>query len=233
MDEMIETKEKLVTACRILDQVGVFDDFTYFSVRCGNGDQVLMNPTMAPARMTVEDLLLFDLNDIRMTQDKRADCDVVLHYAVYQRRPDVMAIAHTHSPMVVTLSIAGIKLKAMENMGSIIFPSEVPLYNKYGPVRDIDQANEVVDAMGTGNIIVLRGHGDIVAGTSIEETCMTVLYIERCAGFQYRTVLIGGAFPFPEKDREKMQADFGDVNPLKRSWNYFQWMVEHRPEVKR
>jgi ribulose-5-phosphate 4-epimerase/fuculose-1-phosphate aldolase len=225
MDVPIETKEKLVTACRILDKAGVLDDFGHFSVRCGDGNQMLMNPAMAPGQVSVEDLLLLDLNGAKIAGEKRIEREMVLHLAIYRRRPDVMAIAHTHSPMVVTLSIAGIKLKAVENMGAVIFPSEVPLYDRYGLVLDFDQANEVAEMMGSNNIIVLRGHGNIVAGASIEETCMTAFYTERCAGFQYRAVLIGGAFPFPEKNRKKMRKDFSDVKTMKRSWNYFEGML--------
>jgi ribulose-5-phosphate 4-epimerase/fuculose-1-phosphate aldolase len=232
MDEMTGTREKLLTACRILAQAGVFDDFGYFSARCGNGDQVLMNPATALDRMTREDLLLFDLDDTRMAKDSRFDGDLVLHRTLYQKRPDAMAVVHTHSPMVVTLSIAGIRLKAVENVGAIIFPSEVPLHDQYGPVTDIRQANEVADAMGPGNIIVLRGHGLIATGASIEETCMTALYAERCAGFQYRTVLIGGAFPYPQRDRGKIEMHFSDGKFLKRSWNYFQGTLTDRPKGK-
>ena len=49
-----------------------------------------------------------------------------------------MAIVHAHSPMVITVSIAGIKLKAVK-MAAIIFPSEVPMFEKYGLVVDMDQ----------------------------------------------------------------------------------------------
>ena len=65
--------------------------------------------------------------------------------------------------MVITLSIAGIKLKAVENMGAIIFPTEVPMFEKYGLVVDMDQAYEVAETMGMNNMVVLRGHGNIVA----------------------------------------------------------------------
>jgi len=221
----LETKEKLVTACRILDKLNVLDDLGHFSVRCGDGNQILMNPAIAPGQVTIDDLILIGLDGARIEGEKRAERETLLHLAVYQKRPDVMAIVHAHSPMVITLSIAGIKLKAVENMGAIIFPSEVPMFEKYGLVVDMDQAYEVAETMGMNNIVVLRGHGNIVAGASIEEACVIAYYTERCARFQYQAVLIGGAFAFPERDRKKMRKDFANGNAIKRSWNYFEWML--------
>lgn len=222
-----EAAQKLIKACRILDRAGVLDDLGHFSVRCDDGDHILMNAAMAPGQVTEKDLVIVNMEGEKRAGDRRPAREVPLHLAVYRRRPEVYAVAHTHSPSVVTLSIAGIPLTAVENTGAAVLPPEVPLYGSYGLVVDFDMANEVVDTMGRSNIVVLRGHGNLVAGASIEETCMTALYTERSARFQYQALMLGNASPFPASDREKLRKDFTDGMAIKRSWDYFEWLLEN------
>ena len=103
--ELIQT---LITACRILDKEGIMDELGHFSVRWPEKDAVLINGKVSPGQATEADIVLLDLNGKKLAGDLEPASESPLHLAVYQKRADVMAIAHTHSPMVVTLSIAGV-----------------------------------------------------------------------------------------------------------------------------
>ena len=60
-----------------------------------------------------------------------------------------MAVAHTHSAMIVTLSIAGIPLRTVENQGACVIGNRVPVYEKYGLVNSSELGNEVADTLGS------------------------------------------------------------------------------------
>ncbi|MFH1489833.1 MAG: class II aldolase/adducin family protein, partial [Pseudomonadota bacterium] len=190
MGLLVELKEKLVTACRILDTEGIMDELGHFSARTGKEDHVLMNGKVSPGQATEEDMVLLDFDGKKIEGKIEPAKEIPLHLSVYQRRPDVMAIAHTHSPTVVALSMAGVPLRAMENLGATIYGTEVPVYEEYGLVDNFEMGHRIVDAMGSSDIIVLKGHGNIVTGKSIEEACITALWVEKTARLQYQAMLV-------------------------------------------
>jgi ribulose-5-phosphate 4-epimerase/fuculose-1-phosphate aldolase len=114
-----------------------------------------MNGKISPGQTTEDDIVLLDLhgNKIRGRLDPAKE--IRLHLAVYQRRPDVMAVAHTHSPTIVALSVAGIKLQAVDNLGATTFGESVLILEEYGLVDTFEMGHRIVDAMGLLKMIVL------------------------------------------------------------------------------
>jgi ribulose-5-phosphate 4-epimerase/fuculose-1-phosphate aldolase len=136
-----------------------------------------------------------------------------------------MAIAHTHSPMVVTLSIAGDPLRTVENQGAIIIGSGVPVFEKYGLVDSFELGYEVAEVMGSHNFCVLKSHGNLVAGGSIEEVCVHAIWAEKSAGYQYQAMLLGEPHWYPEEEIEKMIQQQLKGKGHVRTWNYYKWKV--------
>ena len=158
METLSEVKEKLVTACRILDREGIMDELGHFSVRCPEKGGVLINGKVSPGQAKEEDFIVLDLDGNKLEGDLEPASESPLHLAVYQKRPDVMAIAHTHSPMIVTLSIAGIPLRTVENQGASIIRSGAPVFETYGLVDSFELGYEVAETLGVGAAFpVVRG----------------------------------------------------------------------------
>ena len=136
---------KLLTACRILDHEGIMDELGHFSVRVPGKDQVLINGKISPGQATEEDIILLDLDGNKLEGRLEAAKEIPLHLSVYQRRPDVMAIAHTHSPNIVALSAVGIMLRAMDNLVQPVLEARPP-YSK-------NSAWSTISIWGTGSSI--------------------------------------------------------------------------------
>ena len=137
MENISDLKEKLIMACRILDREGIMDELGHFSVRCQEKQGILMNGKVSPGQATEKDLILLDLEGNKLEGDLEPASESPLHLALYEKRQDVMAVAHTHSPMIVTLSIAGVQLRTVENQGASIIGSGVPVFEKYGLIDKI------------------------------------------------------------------------------------------------
>ena len=134
METLSELKDKLILACQILDREGIMDELGHFSVRWPEKDGVLMNGKVSPGQATAEDIVLLDLDGNKLEGNLEPASESPLHLAVYQKRPDVMAIAHTHSPMVITLSIAGIPLRTVENQGASVIGKQAPVFETVQPI---------------------------------------------------------------------------------------------------
>ena len=226
MGNVSELKKTLITGCKILDREGVMDELGHFSVRCPEKGGVFVNGKVSPGQAKEEDIILLDLEGNKLEGDLEPASESPLHLAVYQRRPDVMAIAHTHSPKVITLSIAGKPLRPVENQGaSISMGSTAPVFEKYGLVDSFELGYEVADALGDRSICVLKSHGNIVVGPNIEEVCVYAIWAEKAARYQYEAMLLGQPDWYPEGEIEKMRQQQIRGKGHVRTWNYYKWKV--------
>ena len=69
METLPELKEKLITACQILDREGVMDELGHFSVRCPQKGGVLINGKVSPGQATAKDIVLLDLDGNKLEGD--------------------------------------------------------------------------------------------------------------------------------------------------------------------
>ena len=99
--------EELALANRILFREGVVDAFGHVSVRSDADPQrYLLARNMAPALVTPEDIVEFDIDSHPLTANGRAVyLERFIHGEIYKARPDVVAVVHSHSPAVVPFGI--------------------------------------------------------------------------------------------------------------------------------
>jgi len=225
---MAELKKMVVTACHILDAEGIMDELGHFSARVPGEARVVMNGKVSPGQAVEEDLVLLDLDGKKIEGRLEPAKEIPLHLSVYQRRPEVMAVAHTHSPTVVALGMAGVTLKAMENLGATIFGTGVPLYEEYGLVDTFEMGYRIVETMGHSRTILLKGHGNIVTGESMQETCISAIWAEKAARLQVQAMLIGTPQVYSEEEVRKVRGQVTGGKAFERAWNYYQWRLGKR-----
>jgi ribulose-5-phosphate 4-epimerase/fuculose-1-phosphate aldolase len=221
-------KKMIVTACRILDEQGVMDELGHFSARIPGENLILMNGKVSPGQATEEDIVTLDLKGNKIEGRIEPAKEIPLHLSVYEGRADVMAVAHTHSTMIVALSIAGVTLKGMDNLGATVFGKEAPLYDEVGLVDTFDMGYRIVEAMGSSRVIVLKGHGNIVAGGSIEECCISAVWAEKAAALQHQAMLVGEPRLYSEEEIAKVRQQVINGKAFQRAWNYYQWRLGRR-----
>jgi L-ribulose-5-phosphate 4-epimerase len=202
------------------------DELGHFSVRISGEELVLMNGKVSPGQTTAEDLIILDLEGRKIEGKLEPAKEIPLHLSIYQKRPEVVAVAHTHSPTVVALSIAGVKLQAMDNLGATTFGAEMPMYDEYGLVDTFEMGYRIVDAMADHDMIVLKGHGNILTGKSIEEACVRALWVEKAAQLQYKSMLIGKPKLYTKKEIDMVQKQVIGGKAYARTWNYYQWRLD-------
>ncbi len=225
MEAYYELIEKLLTACRILDHEGIIDELGHFSVRIPDTDHVLINGKISPGQACEKDIVLLDLDGNRLKGELEPAKEIPLHLAVYQRCPKVVAVVHTHSPNIVALSAAGIELRAMENLGATAFGEKAPIFEEPGLVDTFAMGYRIVDTMAGSNLAVLKGHGDLVTGESIEETCISALWAEKAAALQSQAMMLGKPDWFSKEVAHKVRDQVIAGKAYQRAWNYFSWRI--------
>jgi len=193
--------EDLVVANHILFDQGVVDAFGHISARHdANPDRFLLARNMAPGRVAADDIIEFTLDgDPVNASGRKVYLERFIHGEIYRRRPDVMAIVHSHSHSVVPLSVVkGMRLQAIFHMAGFV--------GQGAPVFEIrDAGGDSTDLLISSNhlgralaecfdghdIVLMRGHGSTVVGNSIRQAVYRAVYAELNARYQLQAMQLG------------------------------------------
>ena len=112
---------------------------------------------------------------------------VNFHALIYERRPDVEAIVHLHSHYVSVLSSTGRPI-GMYNVASVLFHDDQATYFDDGVKPHL----EVVDALGSKRVVLMKNHGAIVASQSLEQATIEAVMLEEAARYHLECEAAGG-----------------------------------------
>jgi len=199
MPTLYDLIEDLVTANRILATQGIVDSFGHVSIRHpDNPQRYLLSRSRAPERVETGDIMEFTLEGEPVdARGRKPYLERFIHGATYEKRPDVMAVIHNHSPGVIPFGVTGRKLKPIMHMCGTI-GHEVPIWDqrkKFGDtdllVTNMAMGRDLVKTLGKGRTALMRGHGCVVAGPELRQTVYTAVYLELNAKLQMQAEAMG------------------------------------------
>ena len=116
---------------------------------------------------------------------------VAIHCAVHTARPDVVAAAHAHGPYGKTLSSLERDVEPL-TQDACAFYQDVGLYDDYtGVVLDSEEGKKIGHALGEHKAVILRNHGMLTVGGSVESAAWWFLTLERTAQSQLMAYAAG------------------------------------------
>jgi len=194
-----EAFDELVTANRILAREGVLDAFGHASIRHPDRpDRFYLSRARAPECIEAADLMEFTLDGAAIDPAGRKPyAERFIHGAVYEARPEVHAVVHSHSPSVIPFGVTGTMLRPVMHMCASM-GTRVPIWDvrtNFGDtnllVTDMKMARDLAAALGAGSAALMRGHGCVVAGRSLRETVFNAVYLELNADLQMKASALG------------------------------------------
>jgi len=205
----------LVAANQILAHNGVLDSFGHVSVRDPRDpNRYLQMQAIAPRDVTVGDLITFDLDSNALNARGRPTYrERFIHGQIYRLRADVNAVVHSHSPTVIPFSVTEKPLRAIFHNGHFLGQG-TPVWE----IRDHagEQNNMLVltnelgrslaETLGSGSVVLMRGHGNAVAGPDLKTAVFRAIYTEVNARLQMQAAILGGPINFlNEYEQQKSQ----------------------------
>jgi ribulose-5-phosphate 4-epimerase/fuculose-1-phosphate aldolase len=191
--------DDLVAANRILYRQGVVDGFGHVTVRHpGNKDRYLMSASLAPGRVTKDDIMEFDLDSRPLDQrDRTIYSERFIHSEIYKARPDVHAILHSHSPTVIPFGVSNVPLRPIAFTAGFLSP-DVPVFEMRRAagsrsllVTDAKIAKALADTLGNRTVALMRGHGNVVVGPNIRRMVSRAIYTEVNARLLLQALALG------------------------------------------
>ena len=236
MTALSSVLDDLVAANRILAGLAVLDGFGHVSARHPlQPDRYLLSRSLAPERVTRDDIMTFDLASTAQGADPRAPyLERFIHGEIYARRADVYAIVHSHSPAVVPFAASSVPLRPIYHMSGFL-RAGAPVFEireRFGLtdmlIRNGAQGTALAEALAAGAVVLMRGHGFCTVGESIPVAVFRAVYTQANAAIARQAIALGGTVTWLDPE-EAARADETNRRVIARPWDL--WCAKYAPDT--
>ena len=200
MDNKVRTLlDELVIANHVLANEKVVDSFGHISVRNPeNPKHFFLSCSRSPEIVSIEDIMEFDLEGNNVDGSLlRPYGERFIHGALLEARPEIQSVVHNHSLSVIPFGVTNTPLLPIIHTGAAI-GRNIPtwdIHDNFGDtdllVRNIEQGRDLAKTMGQASVVLMRGHGCSVVGSSIKEATLTAVYLQISATVQLQSMSLG------------------------------------------
>ncbi|MGE0626905.1 MAG: class II aldolase/adducin family protein [Hyphomicrobiaceae bacterium] len=234
MDAVARAIRDLVIANRILAHNGVVDAYGHVSIRHPeNPARHFLARSMSPGIVGPDDIVEFTHDGVPADPEKRPlYLERFIHGGVYEARPDINAVLHAHAEDVLPFTISSVPFRAViQNAGDI--GRSIPVWDiadKFGTntdllVRNIAQGRDLAAALGGGRMALMRSHGFVATGRTLNDLVRLSVFIPRNARVLMAALRLGGGLKELHDGEIAARLALDPESPaLRRGWEY--WATE-------
>jgi L-ribulose-5-phosphate 4-epimerase len=147
--------------------------------------------------MTPAHMVIVNLEGDVVEGDLLPSVDTETHLYVYQRRPDVFGIAHTHSPYATSFAALGQPIPACLTVTAML-GGEIPL-GGYAPIGGEDIGQEIISNIGISKAIIMKNHGVFTVGKDAKQATKMAVEVEEIAEITHLALLRGQPIMLTQK----------------------------------
>lgn len=182
-------------AVRICNAAGIMGVDGHVSMRDAADPNLLwMNDRHASrSTLTIANVVAVDLrNGERVGTGAEPPSEVHIHREVYLRRADVSAIVHAHPTHVLALSAIGAIERPSTSVGTFLPEAGAPVFDSPVSINTVARGQALAGALGAAPAAILRQHGAVTVGRSVQEAVVRMICLEDNARKQGGATAVGG-----------------------------------------
>lgn len=216
-----ELREQLAACTRIFAMQGLIGLFGHVSVYQPEAKKIFITPGMGSdkANLRAPDIVPMAV-DGRPLADGRPPVEWPIHTALHGARADALAVAHLHSPYATLFAIAKREFRPVTLQGAI-FAGGLPLFTEPHLITTPDRGNRLIETIGGKRAALLRGHGIVVAGPTLQEVLYASLVLEDDAKKSMQAACLGIVGTFSEEECHAFDAEIEFERRANRAWDHF------------
>jgi ribulose-5-phosphate 4-epimerase/fuculose-1-phosphate aldolase len=235
-DERLHRQQRLAAAFRIFARFGYDEGVAgHISARDpADPDCFWVNPYARWfGHLRVSDLVLVD--DTGRVVEGGAEVNTAafaIHSEVHAARPDCVAAAHAHSLYGKAWSSLGRLLDPL-TQDACAFYDDHALFDDYtGVVLERDEGKRLAHALGDAKAVILRNHGLLTVGETVDEAAWWFITMDRSCHAQLLAEAAGAPVSI---DHVTARLAAGQVGGHRAGWLAFQslyeWIVAEEPDL--
>ena len=227
-DERLHRKQRLAASFRIFSRFGLDEGAAgHITVRDPEFPTTFwVNPFGVHfSQIKVSNLIRVDHHgDVVEGQHPLNRAAFAIHSRIHEARPDVIAAAHTHGIHGRAFSSLGTTL-AMISQDVCAFHNDHVYYDDYGGVvLDLDEGTRIAQALGQNKAAILRNHGLLTVGASVEAAAWFYISMERCCQVELMSRAAAGGQPLREVPQAARDQAYSVVGNTFSGWFQFQML---------
>lgn len=200
-----EIREQLVKCMKTLHGRGLITGIGgNASIRMEGTNEVLITPSaLYKGELKPDDIVKIDLEGNVLDGVFKPSMEWHFHAAIYNRRLDVNAVIHTHSPMTTGLALAGKKIEPI-TLESAVMLADVPILEfRYPGTKELGEivANNIMGHRA----VIMQNHGVIAVGYDLIEALTTIEVLEEISTMTFVASHFGGAKLIPADQIEMIK----------------------------
>jgi len=176
----------VVIANRILAHQGVVDAYGHVSIRNpANPERFFLSRSRSPELVEERDIMEFTLDGKVFGDDRKPPyLERFIHGGIYEARPDVNSVVHSHAEETLAFGITGVPLKPVIHVASAM-GGTVPIWDiadRFGDDTNLlvvnqEQGRDLAKCLGSGRVALMRGHGFAAAGATVQDAVRLSVYL--------------------------------------------------------
>lgn len=202
---------ELAACYRLMAHMGI-EDMTYNHVSArvpGQPDQMLVKPhDYMFGEVTASSLFKYHLDGTATGPGTEPILHAIkiIHSNIFQARPDVHCVAHTHSPANMAVSAQECGLLPI-TQHALVFYDRIAYHDFEGFEFEDEGKDRLVRDLGDKYAAIMRNHGSLVAGRSIAEAYVKHHYLEMACRAQVGALGGGTKIVIPSKEHCEFAAN--------------------------
>jgi L-fuculose-phosphate aldolase len=219
----MDSQSKVAYAGNILAMEGHTDTiYGHVSARVEGTAQVWMKPaTLGLEEVRPHDVLSLDLDGNTLAGVLPRHSEWPIHTEIYRQRPEIQCVIHTHPPYATAFSAVAEALRPVNHEGALFAPT-LPRFTQTSDLIVTPALGQAVaTTLGQHRALLLKNHGIVVVGTSVEEACVTAVLLEKAARMQLLARQYGEIEWTPDAEALQKQTRIYSPEALQHMWAYF------------
>lgn len=216
---MESLKQDLVDCIRMLEFAGLVNYNGHASIKISE-HRILINSSSCPRNsLTVNDICEIDFDGNVIFGTDKPPIEFHLHVGIYEARSDVRAIVHAHPKWSTFLTMTNKEYLPVYAQGTLLYP--MPVLETSKSINDKKIAKQLANVLSDRPAALLRAHGTVTVGESIQDAFVLANYLEENSYRQYMATAIGQPFVFSKKEIAEFKKRLWTPGLFKKTWNHF------------
>ena len=206
MPEIDEVRAAVLAAAKELHARGLVSGTAgNVSGKIDDGRYVLTPSSVPYVGMTLEDLVVVDIEGTVLEGHRSPTSEVALHLECYRNYPEVGGVVHCHARYSSMFAVAHRAIPAGIDEFVIYIGGDVPCA-EYRQSGSGELAREVAGHLAHRSAALMANHGLLCVGRSVEDALHSAEVVEHNAQIMWGAEALGGVQPLPERAVEDFTA---------------------------
>ena len=160
--------------------------------------------------MRPEHIVIVDLDGKMVEGDYKPSSDLYSHLYIYNHRPDVGGVVHTHSTYATAFAAVNKPIPVVLTAIADEFGGPIPC-GGFALIGDDAIGKVVVDSIGKSPAVLLKNHGVFTVGKNAKAAVKAAVMTEDNAKTVWLAMQIGTPDEIPQEDVEKLHHRYTHV----------------------